>query len=190
MWYEPAVVTPHTDEVISLDDAKRHLRISHSDDDAYIQNLIKAARSKAESYCGIRIAGDVLDCKCDVFADFERLGVGPITGITSIKYIDGDGVEQTLSTDVYELRNDKSIVPSISLKYGQSWPVPRLGSQITVRLTTGYTSVPDEIRHAMLLMIGQWDLNREAAGGGSENVPLPFGVDDLLSNHRRFASHY
>lgn len=182
MWYAATITTPASAEPVSLAEAKAHLRVDHTDEDTPIGVVIAAARAHIEKYCGQRFAGQTLTAKCDSFSDFARLEDGPINSITSVVYLDENGDSQTLSTDVYELRAD-GIEASIVLKYEQTWPAIRLGSQITVVMVAGHSSAPADVKAAMLLLIGHLYANRESVA--EPLAVLPMGVDALLCNHRR-----
>ncbi len=184
MWYSPEVISQPENAPVSALYAKAHLRADFIDDDATIDRLISAATYAIERRCGISLVQQTIDAKCDGFEDFDWLGFGPLISISSVKYVDGDGVEQTLSTDVYEARKDY-LGASIVLKYGQSWPSPRYGSQITVRAVVGFSNVPADIVQALLMLVGHWYENREAVTVGTVATEVPESVMALLVNHRR-----
>lgn len=185
MWYVPTIVTAAGSEPLTAAQVKAQTRVDFSDDDTLIDRLITAARAHVQQRTGMFLVSQTVDAKCDSFCDLDRLSFGPVSSITSVKYIDGDGVEQTLSTDVYELRQD-GITSAIVLKYGQIWPAPRYRSQITVRAVVGYSTIPPDIIHAMLTLVAHWYETREAFGDGSASAPIPMTVDDLLINYRLF----
>lgn len=186
MWYPATITTAATGEPVSDAEAKAQAVIDFADDNDLVTRLIKAARAHVERYCGVRFATQTVSVACDQFADMCRFPEAPATSITSIKYFDTDGAEQTLAASVYELRAD-GLEPSIALKYGQSWPAIRPGSRITVVAVVGYAAAPDDVKHAILLLIGHWYLTREAVSVGSTVATVPMGVDALLCNHRRNA---
>jgi len=184
MWYPASVSAPAT-EPITVTQAKAHLRVDHTDDDTLIGTLIKAARAHIEAACGVRFAARTgATMKCDYFADLDRLPEAPISSITSIAYLDTDGASQTLSTNVYELRAD-GIDAGIVLKSNQSWPAIQYGSRITVTAAIGYSAAPEEIAHAMLMLVGHFYENRNASVVGESGSELPFSVNALICNHRR-----
>lgn len=185
MWYAPTIVTVASSEPLTAAQVKAQTRVDFSDDDTLIDRLITAARSHVEKRTGTILVSQTVDAKCESFCDMERLAFGPVASITSVKYIDADAIEQTLSTDVYEHRQD-GITSSLVLKYGQMWPAPRFRSQITVRAVVGYSTIPPDIIHAMLTLVAHWYESREAFGDGSASSPVPMTVDDLLINHRLF----
>jgi hypothetical protein len=106
--------------------------------------------------------------------------------VTSIEYVNTAGTTQTLSTDVYELRAE-GIEAAIVRKYNQVWPAIRPGSRITLTAVVGYATVPDDVKHAMLLLIGALFENREQTVIGVSVASLPgsVNVDAFLANHRR-----
>lgn len=185
MWYAATVAAPGT-EPVTLAAAKAQFRGESTDEDTLVQSWIAAARAHLENRCGVRFASRTgVELKCDSFADFSTLPEAPVTAVASITYVDTEGATQTLAGTVYEARLE-GIEPHIVLKYNQTWPAIQSGSRITVTATIGYATVPEEIVHAMNLIIAHWDMNREAASETSVQQ-IPLGVDALIENHRRFA---
>ncbi|HYE49584.1 MAG TPA: head-tail connector protein [Azospirillaceae bacterium] len=186
MWY-PATITGAVEaEPITTAEAKAHLRVDGAAEDSLIAGLVAAARAHAEAYCGARLATQTVAMKCDGFADLGRLPEAPVQSVASVTYVDTSGDTQTLATSVYELRSD-GLEAALVLKYGQAWPATRMGSRITVTAVVGYATLPKDIRHALLLLIGHWYVAREAVNIGNIVNELPLGVAALLCNHRRGA---
>ena len=182
-WYPPVVIVAAADEPVSLAEAKAHTRVDGNDDDTSLNNTIAAARAYVEAYCGTPLVSRTVAVKCDYFQDFAVLPLAPVSTISSITYLETAAATKTLSDDVYELRSE-GLTASIVLKCGRSWPTIQPGSRITVTATVGYATLPDDIRHAMLLLIGHWHKYREA--GAREVADIPHGVESLLANHRMF----
>jgi uncharacterized phiE125 gp8 family phage protein len=186
MWYPATITTPAAGEPVSDAEAKAHLVVIDDDDATLVTRLVKAARTHTEKYCGVRLAEQTISVACDRFADMCRFPEAPMKSVTSIKYIDTDGIEQTLPTSVYQPRPD-GLEPSISLKYNQSWPATQPKSRITVEAIVGYEAAPEDVKHAMLLLIGHFYANREAVNVGTIVTTVPLGFDSLLVNDRRNA---
>lgn len=181
MWYPVDVAAPGT-EPVTVAQAKLQCRVATSvtSFDTEFTRLITAARSHVEAVCGVRFAQRAgVAMKCDSFDDFDYLPDGPISAV-AVTYVDVDGATQTLSTDVYELRAS-GLEAAIVLKYNQSWPSIRPGSQITVTATIGATA-PEAVVHAMLTFIDDTYHKRDHAKIGDWTV-----LDVLLFNHRRNA---
>lgn len=184
MWYPATVPAPAT-EPVTLTQAKAHLRVDHSDHDTLIEALIKSARAHIESACAVRFAARTgVTFKCGDFADLARLPEAPVSSITSITYLDAAGASQTLATSVYELRAD-GIEAGIVLKPSQTWPAIQSGSRITVTAAVGYSTAPEDIYHALLMLIGHWYMNASTVAVGESGMELPLTVNALISNHRR-----
>lgn len=179
MWY-PSAVTVAATELVTIAEARQQARSDIDTDlDAELTRLITVARNHVEAYCGIRIGAQTIVAKCDSFDDLARLPDAPAASITSITYVDPDGVTQTLSTDVYELRAD-DLEASVVLKFNQSWPSIQPGSRITVTAVVGYTTAPPAVHQAMLVRIADFFSGHEAVTSKDFTT-----FDALLVNHRR-----
>ncbi|TNE75548.1 MAG: hypothetical protein EP334_10040 [Gammaproteobacteria bacterium] len=168
------LVTAPSQQPITTAEAKAHLNISHSLDDALIAAYIAAATEYAEAYLGRDLIQRTWDYSADAFPSGGNafcLPKNPVQSITSISYVDGNGDTQALATSVYSL--DKGVAPAeVYLQYGQSWPSVRgQRNAVTVRFVSGYApsgspqdlagNVPDSIKSAIKLIVGDLYLNRE-----------------------------
>lgn len=179
MWYPSAVTVPAT-ELVTIAEARQQARSdSDTDLDTELTRLITVARNHTEKYCGIRIGAQTIVAKCDSFDDLARLPDAPVTSITSITYVDTDGVTQTLATSVYELRAD-DLDAAVVLKFNQSWPAIQPGSRITLTSVVGYATAPPAVHHAMLLHIADHFADHEMVVVNGFTT-----FDALLANHRR-----
>ena len=159
-------------EPVSMDEARRQCGIAEGLDahDAMLQTLIVAARAQVEADTGlVCYTGSFTLKMTDWPADdwFSIDDLRPVTSITSITYVDGDGTTQTLSTSVYAFESS-GVKQFVRLKYAQSWPAQRGDiNGITVTFVAGYSSVlviPARIKQACLLLIAHWFENRSAVG--------------------------
>ena len=204
---ELKVITPPAAEPLSTAEVKLHLRVDHTSDDTLITALIVAAREHVENY----LAGSLVEQTRAVYLSAWpyspfRLPCGPVQEIESVKYTDSDGVENTVSTDLYYL----SPGGELCLEPFESWPTARLRGPgaIEITYTTGYepvvtvipgeeegdpdteetdygANIPQAIKQAMLLLIGEWYEQREAAADTQYNIQtIPFGVKQLLAPYR------
>lgn len=181
------VVTPPTEEPVSLAEAKAHLRVDGSDEDTLIGSLIKAARSMCEDLAGRAFVTQALCAYPDGFPDCGgtiKLPRPRLQTITSVQYYDVDGATQTLPTSVYEA--DAIAEPGeVVLLPGQVWPDVQAERRNPVRVTfvAGYgnaTAVDARAKQAMLLLIAHWYENREASSQGVVNTEIQLGLDALL----------
>ena len=151
------LITAPTLEPLRIQETKDHLRVDTTDDDAIIDMHLERARVNVERYLRRALITQTWDVKYNWFSEEMIVPLPPLQSVTNIKYIDGAGVEQTLSTDVYDV--DTVCEPGrIRRAYGQSWPSVRCQAYpITVRIVAGYgdnpEDVPSDIRQGMLLEI-------------------------------------
>lgn len=178
-WYPPTVTVAAASEPVTLDEARIQTRWDDSTaNDSALTLYIASARAHVEAYCGTPLVSRTVTVKCDSFADFAVFPVVPVQSVSSVSYVDTAGATQTLAASVYEVRSD-GLTASLVLKADQSWPSIQTGSRITVTAVVGYVAVPDDIKHALLLLIGGADSDREKAATAAES---------LLANHRSFSS--
>ena len=178
-WLPPVVTVAPASEPVTLTEAKTHCRVDGSDSDTELEAMITTAREFVEEFCGAKLGAQTVVLRCSSFCDFIDLPIAPVASITSITYLDTAGDTQTLATTVYE-GVLHGLEPHIRLKINQSWPSIRDASDaITVTVSAGYSDIPAPIKHAMLLLIGNW-FDSRAVGELTE------GAKALLSNYRRF----
>ena len=169
-----------SDYHIVLADAKEHLNIetSYTDDDDYITQLIKDAEEETESY----IDGDIATTAnttivYDFVGTFLRVTQAPFISLTSVKYLDSDDVQQTVT------------LADIIVRVGvQSFDITLPSSidtkQLEVKFASGYGSglMPNDLRRAILLKIGDYyDVQRGSMvfttnkdSGAFERVLAPY----------------
>lgn len=188
----PVRVTAPATPLLTLEQARAHLRVTHTDEDDYIEALIAAATSHIDGYSGVLGRALITQTWSQSFSRFPgpsflRLALGKLASIVSVEYYDLSDVEQTFSASAYYGITD-AIGPGVQLKQGSSWPgtYDRLDA-VTVTWTCGYGSaasdVPDGIIHAAKLLVGHWYHSREAASAGGMNE-VPLAVSALLAPFR------
>jgi uncharacterized phiE125 gp8 family phage protein len=103
------VVTPPTSEPVTIAEAKAQLSIGASDDshDAELASLIAAAREEWERDTSIALITRTLEHRLPKFLDVVDLSVRPVIAVSSVKYIDTTGTEQTVSSSDYYLDGDQ-----------------------------------------------------------------------------------
>ena len=144
--------------VVSLIEAKQHLRIDSTDTshDAHIPSLILAAQVVCENFLERYLLTGTRYKYLDSFPD-ELLLPAPLTSITSIKYYDTANAQQTLAATYYALDVENANKPCqrVRLAYGYTWPsIYDRPDAIEVKYICGWTSsasVPEPIRQAVLL---------------------------------------
>jgi uncharacterized phiE125 gp8 family phage protein len=189
------LVTAPTIEPITRAELKLHLRgVSETDEDAYLDELITAARQHVEEITWRALINQTWDLTFSSWPSGPiRIPRPPLQTVAGdsdsyVKYYDTAGVQQTLATTVYEL--DTASEPGyVRLKYGQSWPSCRgHDDDIVIRYVAGYgaaaASVPRSLRQAIQLMAAQWFEHREPVVLGTIATPIPMTVESLLAPYR------
>lgn len=178
---------------LSAAEVKAHLRIDHSEDDLYVDALIGAAVSYLDGYSGILgrcLISQVWELYYDEFPEGPlQLPLGNVISVDAVEYVDAaTGVYVALSDQKYEVDTvpvEGWVVPTAE------WPVPMdTINAVRVTYTAGYgatsASVPAAIRHAMLLMIGDWYEHRNQAVALSvSQMPIAANVNALIAPFRR-----
>lgn len=192
----PEIVTPPTVLPVSLDEAKRHLRVDHDLDDVQIGIAIEAATRHLDGYTGILGRAMLTQTWRDFASTWPAsraipLSLSPVASITSITSRDSDGLVTTLAlgTD-YRLVSGMSYRPFILLARDAALPSPACEPDaVKIDYIAGYgeaSAVPAPLRHAILMMVGDmYRFTESAAHGAMAGVPISATVDRLIAPYRR-----
>jgi uncharacterized phiE125 gp8 family phage protein len=179
-------ITAPTVEPVSIAEAKEHLRIDHTRDDATIRAMITAARQYGENRTKRAWCTRTLELVLDEFEDVIYLPRPPLQSVTSVKYIDAAGTQQTVDSGDYEVDADH-LPPRVFPVYGGAWPATRDEvNAVRIRYDAGYTtSIPQILKSWILSRVGTMYENRESLMVGQQviEIPRPF-VDALLDAFR------
>lgn len=187
----PVLVTPPSGAIITLADAKQHLRVDYSDDDTLVQEFIDAAVAHLDGYSG-RLGRPLLSQTwSQSFADFSaspwRLRFADFISVTSITYFDAANTTKTLSPTIYSVLTDE-IGPYINLVSGNSYPnVFSRDDAVTVTWVCGYANIPADIKVALKMMVAHWYENRGVIVTEKRLESIPMAVDALLVKYSRVA---
>jgi uncharacterized phiE125 gp8 family phage protein len=183
------VITGPATEPVTLAEMRTQLGITDASDtasDPTITRRIIEARQWVEGYIRRALITQTLEIRQDCFTECIKLPHPPVISITSVKYIDTDGVEQTLGSSNYVL-DDYPLVPYIREAYGISWPSTRdEPNAVRVRYSAGYGSasdVPQLIREAIMLIVGHWMNFQPQSENGLVLARVPYAVQDMLSQY-------
>lgn len=195
---------------LTLWEAKAHLRVDGDEEDNLIDALLRAAVDHCASYTDrcltptrFRLS---LDCaptsRPRAPANPEAypslfawayptapitVPVPPLLSVEAVKYVDADGVLQTMDPASYYVDTSRTpgrIFPTTV------WPElsTTLPNALMVEFTAGHdaATLPPAVRSAVLLMLGHLHRNREAVITGTITAALPLAVEALLMPHRVF----
>lgn len=125
-------------------------------------------------------------CPDPIHGDYRvSIPLPPLQSVSSITYIDTDGVTQTLATGKYTTVAGGSQKAAVVPAYGESWPSTRdMPDAVTITFVAGYgdteSDVPASIKSAILLMVGDLYDHRESQSVGYEVHENP-AVNALLA---------
>lgn len=182
------VITP-PDPVVTWEDADKHLKLDGDvSQQAEVEAMIAAATATLDGpdgYLGRAIGVQTLEARFDYACDNSvALPFRPIIAVTTFKYLDGAGAEQTLASNQYELMGN-----IVTAAYGVAWPAfASRREAIRVRYTAGYPILPAPIRAAILLMVGDLHRYRETVMMVTGmKVPMSTTVENLLTSFRVYS---
>jgi len=162
--------TAPTIEPVSLDEARQQLRETGESEDQLITQKVKSARARLEQYLGRAFLTQTWKYTQDEWADVIWLPMAaPLQSVTSIKYYDGAGAQQTLATSVY-LVDTQSEPGRILLAPDQVWPTLQAGRPMAVEVVyvAGWTAaelIPAEIIEALqTLQAGLFQFRGDSEG--------------------------
>jgi uncharacterized phiE125 gp8 family phage protein len=184
-----------TVEPLTLAEAKAHLNIFdvNATRDGYITTLISVARMAVEDRLQRALIDQTWELTIDRFPCAIPLRMSRVIAVTSVKYLDANGVLQTLTPSTGYFVDDRSEPGWIVPAFGTSWPatLDQINA-VTVVYRCGYgtdaTTVPVAIKQWMLLAIGTMFENRErdVVTPGIVAAELGF-ADHLLDAYRNWA---
>ena len=173
------VVTAPTQEPVSLQEAKNHLRVDGSHDDALIQLCISSARIMFEKSCEISIAPQTLKLVLDAFPETIYLPYGPVNEITEIEYTDTDITNQTVDDWNEDLISSPARITPVQ---DAVWPQTASSiNSVRITYTTGWapSAVPKLLKSGILFYVGHLFENREAVISGSM-TETPLAVQSII----------
>lgn len=179
--------------LVSLEEAKAHCRVDHSDDDDLLNGLVAAATALLDGYSGVLGRALINQTWCINLCSWPpcriRLPLAPVSTIASIKYFDTANAEQDLAGSNFSLLED-ALSPYAGWASNASLPsLFEREDAIAVEFIAGYGAtadkVPEAIRLAAKLLVGDFYENREASIVGTTAEELPFAVKALIAPFRR-----
>ncbi len=178
-----------TTEPVSVEDAKTHLRVDSDVDTAYIGTLVSSTRRWAERFTRRAFNTQTWTVTFDRFPTGDiLLPFPPLQSVSSITYVDNNGDTQTWSDSEYGV-NTASLPGRVQLGYSESYPDTRSQpNAVTVTLVAGYgdadTDVPDDIRHALKILVAHFYEQRELVITGTIVAKVPQSAMSLLWSYR------
>lgn len=171
-------------EIVTAAAAAEFMRAEFSiSETTLIESLIKAARIMCEEYLFRRIGVQTIELRDKGFPanNAPIILPAPLISVTSIKYLDGSNVEQTLDPSEYIVSDSApgQIIPI------NSWPTTSKSSDsLRVVFEAGYSdpgespmlseALPETIKTGLLMQVADMYENREA------QVERPLSINPTL----------
>jgi len=163
-------------EPVSVELVKQQIEFFETDRDDLIAQKITAAREWVEDETGlILVRRSFTEQHKPCHAGHIYLYKRPIVSITSVKYLDSDGVEQTFA--------DHHVIGGrVKALSGSYWPSATDGFEITYEAGLADDETPRRLIEAMLVLIGGMFAEREGAYDRSEEA-----ARSLVQKHMRYS---
>ena len=176
---------------VTLEEAKNHLRVSGSSQDTEITLLIQASTEKLERDINRCIISCTWQQAMDCFpseGDPIELMVKPATLVSSITYVDTDGVTQTLDPSLYSFSQPRQVI--FNENANDVWPevsIATKSDKVFVNFTCGVSDagcVNPLIKQAILLETGRayFDPAQENQANSDNGKTYEMLVRKLLSD--------
>lgn len=186
-----SLVTAPTAPVVSLAEAKLHLRLDVDDENPLIAECLDAATDYCESFTHRAFLTQTWDYAID---DFPRglvidLPKAPLLSVPSVTYIDQAGATQTWSAGNYTVEapagphaRQGRIVPGYNVPY----PVTRaVVSAVTVRFVAGYGATASTVP-AMIKGCIKEHLRAHYGRGAEDREEIMEWIDRTLWPYKAF----
>lgn len=173
----PTLITASSGDIVSLEEAKAHLRVDYDDDDALIGAIVSSAVARLDGFQGVlgrALLPQTWAQEYDGFSGDLVLPFGPILSVTSVAY------DSETFSDYRLLVDGRG--PFLRVNDGESWPSS--DGPVTVTFQAGYAdaaSVPSPIKSAILLHIGTLYEYRETL---AEKVSPSMAYEALLAPYK------
>lgn len=205
MRYGLTTTVEPAEEPVSVAETKARLVID--DDDPAIASMITAARQSIEARTSRALISQTMRMTLDRFPGPRRVAGGwsggdldlatvlgmiqipraPVASVSSITYVDEQGVTQTLAESAYTV-DTSTLIARVVPAYGTDWPTTReVPAAVAVTFVAGYgtrDAVPRPLCEAIIALVGTWDANREAVITGTIATALPLSVAYMIGPYR------
>jgi len=173
-----AILSDVVVEPVSLTDAKNWMRISYTDDDSMIKELIESARKHIELLTGVSFGSKLLKANIELTGTIPgvwmvELPYGPMVCVNEVKWKTGFNMYDTLvKNDDYEIIGNK-----LWFYYQGNY---------TITYQAGYSSLPEDIKSDILTLVTWSYENRgkKFQGEARANLVKEYPTWDGLNYHQ------
>lgn len=184
------IITGPTSEPVSLSEAKAQCRVDGSTEDTLISGYITAAREWCEKVDWRVYLTQTIELWLHRWPDerYITLPKPPLQSVTKVEYYDDSHTLHTLNSANWYVSQAEQ-PGKLHLRLNSDWPTEALREMeaICVTYVAGWSAaanVPQRIKQAILLIVGYWYENREAAINGMVSREIEFSAKALIGIDR------
>lgn len=173
------LITPPTEEPVTLAEAKLQCRVDHADEDELISLLISAAREQCEHILQRAIMPQTREevLKCFPADEVITLRFTPLIDVVSVNYVDAAGDVTELNSANYQTDTASEYTAYLLPATNMSWPTTgESPNAVTINYTCGFANaaaVPKGIKLWILIAVSTLYKNRESLVTGTIVSKLP-----------------
>lgn len=172
------------DVILSLEDAKRFIRVIDTEDDEDINSFISSAITEAQDITNRQFASATYELYLSNFPrENFKFPKNPVQEIVSIEYMDINGVYQTIDSTSYYLFNEYEVgkivfntTPNVQIKSHKK--------AVRITFKSGYTTnFPADLRQWLKVRVSTlFEFREELTAGVS--IAKNNHVDSILQRYR------
>lgn len=176
--------TALAEQIVTLAELKKHLRVTHALEDTLIEAARQAAIAYVENYCSILLGSYLATGYLRAWQD-ATFTVGPVTAVGAVLYDDQGGTERTLPAAqvFYDIVRQPAQITFRDVPSVEEYSL----TPIRIGFTVGYApaDIPEPIVSAIKLIVGHLYDMRTDEVTGTITTRVKLGTDALLSNFRQ-----
>ena len=153
--FDVKLITDVSSELITTSEVKTHLKITYTDDDTYIGTLITKARKLIEGYCNISIGSQEREWIVDAIGYTEySIPYGPVITVDDVlEKTDYATYESIVLHTAYDVDGGHDLTFT-----------PFYAGRFKVQYTTGFTTLPAQLKQGWLMQCAYMYENRGDEG--------------------------
>lgn len=188
---------------VTLEEAKAHLRVDHSSEDAVVERALRAAVAYVEQHTSLVLAPTTLQLRLNEWSwdclsrNEIHLPRAPVRDVTAVTYLDENDDEQTVDVADYSWERTPE---GATILFDDGWSAPNLHARrkgaVRITFDAGFDDpagsgsgddpaleMPPTLPIAVLMLTGWWYERREAAGP-DQTHPTIMAVEAILAQVR------
>ena len=172
-------------EPVSLAEAKAHLRLETSADDALVTSLIITSRLHVEAALGLALTSQEWTLALDAWPakGVVNIPMRPVSAVGDVRVRGADGTPAVVDPGLYGFEG-AGLPPRLFAIAGALPNPERAVAGIEIDFTAGFgataASVPEPIRQALKLLVAHWYEHRDPIEIGDPATAMPAAVSELL----------